>query len=113
VLPGSGGPRNLTAVVENRGAIDVATDVTIGKAGAPVSLLNAGHLRVASAALLSVIGGFTQDPAGELDVALGGTAAGGYSRVVATGAATLGGTLAVSRVGDFSPNTGNTFRVVA
>jgi PEP-CTERM motif len=62
---------------------------------------------------LSVQGAYTQSAGGTLAIELAGLAAGTqYDRLVVDGAATLSGTLAVSLLGGFSPNLGDSFEVM-
>jgi hypothetical protein len=61
---------------------------------------------------LSVTGNYTQTAAGLLNVGIGGTAAGTFSHLAVSGAATLGGTLNVHYTNGFVANPGSSFQIM-
>ena len=67
---------------------------------------------VTQAGRISVTGTYTQGAAGTMDVQIGGTTAGTYSQLNATGAITLGGTLNIALVNGFTPTAGETFDII-
>lgn len=75
---------------------------------------NAGRIIPgASPGLLTVNGSYVQSSGGVLEIEIGGRVAGSqYDRLAVTGAATLGGTLAVNLIDGFSPADGDAFQVV-
>jgi hypothetical protein len=89
---GAGGPRTLTAQLDNQGSITVP--------GGP------GY-----SGTLNIAGGLTTT--GTLNMEIGGTTPGtGYSRVVVAGPTTLGGSLNFSLINAFAPTPGSTFDVL-
>jgi hypothetical protein len=67
-----------------------------------------------SPAVTTIMGDYTQLAAGTLEIEIGGTTPGsGHDRLVVSGAATLGGTLAVDLIGGFTPTLGDRFEVLA
>ena len=61
---------------------------------------------------LTVNGGYTQGPAGTLEIELGGTSAGQFDRLVTTASTTLGGALHVVITNGFVPQAGNSFDIL-
>jgi len=67
----------------------------------------------ASPGILSITGGYTQTPAGVLNIEIGGVTAGTqFDQLQIGGSATLNGTLNVSLINSFVPATGNTFPIL-
>ena len=60
----------------------------------------------------STSGTYAQSGSGAYNVKIGGTAAGSFDTLTATGAVTLGGALNVTLVNSFSPVVGNTFTII-
>ncbi|MDN3542964.1 MAG: PEP-CTERM sorting domain-containing protein [Roseateles asaccharophilus] len=78
-------------------------------------LTNTGTLAaggLSDAGTLSLIGGLTQQASGIFLVDLGGTAAGSFDLLAISGAATLGGTLAVNLLSGAQFNVGDSFTVM-
>lgn len=93
------------------------TDVAVQAAGAldgRLELLGSSVLAPGSSpGVLDLTGAYQQGLDAALDVELGGTVAGsGYDQVNAGGAATLGGTLALSLIDGFTPAPCDTFDVL-
>ncbi len=87
------------------GAGTIDADVTSEGTVAPGSSSAAGTLSITQT--------YVQSDTGTLGVGLGGTHAGTNFDVLAVGGdATLAGTLAVSRLGDYVPNVGDTYEVL-
>ena len=62
---------------------------------------------------ITVSGGYTQESSGTLAIELGGTTPDTeHDQLVVTGAATLGGTLDVTLINDFSPELGDSFTIM-
>ena len=78
------------------------------------NLTNAGTVSPgASPGTITVDGDFTQESSGTLSMELGGTTPNTeYDQLIVTGAASLAGTLDVSRINDFSPSSGQSFSVL-
>jgi hypothetical protein len=87
---GGGGPRTLTAAVDNQGTLSVSP-------GAASSLTITGTL-ASSGTILLDLGGLT---VGSL-----------YDQITVSGAATVDGTLTVSNFGGFLPVIGNSFTIL-
>ncbi|MBI4672552.1 MAG: PD40 domain-containing protein [Chloroflexi bacterium] len=67
----------------------------------------------ASAGVLEIIKDYTQGAGGALDIELGGLKAGsGFDQLGIGGNATLGGTLNLSTVGGYTPNVGDSFKIM-
>jgi hypothetical protein len=65
------------------------------------------------AGLITIQGDYAQTTSGALDVGLGGTVpAQTFDQLAVTGAATLSGTLNVTRIGGFAPNLGQSFAIL-
>jgi hypothetical protein len=98
----SGTTLDNTGTVEGSGTIiaNVTNEGTVAPGGP------------GTAGLLTIMGGFSQSAAGTLAIKLGGTGTGMSDQLAVTGAATLGGTLAVTRLGGFTPAHDDTFRVM-
>jgi T5SS/PEP-CTERM-associated repeat protein len=73
-----------------------------------------GHLIPGgSPGILTIDGSYEQDPGGELDIAIGGNQPGsGFSQLIITGTASIGGTLNVILANGFTPAPGETFPVI-
>ncbi len=66
-----------------------------------------------STGILNISGNYTQNAAGELDIAIGGAdPAGQFDQLRITGSATLAGRLRLTLVNDYSPAPGTTFTIV-
>jgi hypothetical protein len=66
------------------------------------------------AGTLTIAGNYTQGPAGSLAIEIGGLEAGAeFDQLVVAGTAALAGTLTAELIGDFVPQVGNAFLVVA
>jgi hypothetical protein len=64
-----------------------------------------------SVGILTITGNYTQGPGGTLSVKIGGAMAGTqYDQLAVGGTATLNGTLNVTLIGGFTPNSGDTFQ---
>lgn len=88
---------------------------TVRTVGPSFSLLNTGSLAaggLSDAGTLSLIGGLTQQASGIFLVDLGGTAAGSFDLLTISGAATLGGTLAVNLLSGAQFHVGDSFTVM-
>jgi hypothetical protein len=79
------------------------------------NVINAGTTTPGSngSGVLTIAGNFTQYGDGALDIQVGGLTAGSqFGQVAVGGAATLGGTLAVSLINGFTPQVGNSFPIL-
>jgi hypothetical protein len=66
-----------------------------------------------NAGKLTVTGAFTQNSAGTLDIAIGGTQVGTqYSQLAVSNGVSLSGTLNIKRINGFVPAIGHTFTIV-
>jgi len=66
-----------------------------------------------SPGILNITGGYTQTPAGVLNIEIGGVTVGTqFDQLKIGGSATLGGTLNVSLINSFVPAVGNTFPIL-
>ncbi|NCO36038.1 MAG: hypothetical protein AUJ92_17565 [Armatimonadetes bacterium CG2_30_59_28] len=66
-----------------------------------------------SAGALTILGNYTQNTAGYLDIQLGGTVPGSeYDQLIVSGRANLDGDLDVSALGTYLPNDGDTFLIL-
>jgi hypothetical protein len=128
------GTLRLSEAFNNQGVIDIAAgaelsstvtafanagtlggDGTVRTAHSSLSLTNTGTLAaggLSDAGTLSLIGGLTQQASGTFLVDLGGTAAGSFDLLTISGAATLGGTLAVNLLAGAHFNVGDSFTVM-
>lgn len=128
------GTLRLSQAFDNQGVIEIAAgaelastaasfanagtlagDGTVRTVGAPFSLSNTGTLAAGGlddAGTLNLIGGLTQQASGIFLVDLGGTAAGSFDLLTVSGAATLGGTLAVNLLAGAHFNVGDSFTVM-
>jgi hypothetical protein len=62
---------------------------------------------------IMTVGTYTQNPAGLLNISIGGSTVGTkYSRLAVSNGASLGGTLTVKRINNFKPAIGNIFTIV-
>jgi len=67
----------------------------------------------ASAGILSLTSGYTQQAGGTLSIEIGGATPGtGYDRLAITGNATLAGSLSVARINGFVPTPGSVFTIL-
>ncbi len=93
----------------------VASGETFSGAGTIQSnLTNSGTVSPGSSpGTITVSGDYTQEASGTLAIELGGTTPDtDHDQLVVTGAATLGGTLEVTLINDFSPELGDTFTIM-
>jgi hypothetical protein len=93
----------------------LAGDGAVRTVGASFSLSNTGTLAAGGlddAGTLSLIGGLAQQASGIFLVDLGGTAAGSFDLLTVSGAATLGGTLAVNLLTGAQFSVGDSFTVM-
>jgi hypothetical protein len=67
---------------------------------------------VGAAGVLTIQGNYIQSGAGVLNIAIGGPNPGDYGQLVITGTATLGGTLNVSLINGFTPDSGATLQIM-
>jgi Putative Ig domain/PKD domain/RTX calcium-binding nonapeptide repeat (4 copies) len=90
--------------LEGNGTVDVGAG----------TLVSAGTVRPGSpVGALTVLGNYTQTASGTLAIELAGTTPGvSFDQLVITGTANLDGTLAVSALGGYLPNFGDSFRVL-
>jgi cytoskeletal protein CcmA (bactofilin family) len=105
-----------TGTVNVTGTLTSATPVLVngtlaGTGTVSADVVNAGTVSPGpGTAHLSILGNYTQTPAGTLDIELGGTTAGvTYDQLAVSGSANLAGTLALSVVNGFAPANGDTF----
>jgi hypothetical protein len=80
------------------------------------NLVNAGDVRpggTGAAGLLTVEGAYTQTATGVLNIEIGGAADNQYDRLSVRDVATLAGTLHVTRINSFMPDTSDLFQVLA
>ena len=80
--------------------------------GATSGFTNAGSLTIGSTSTLNVGNIFTQAVTGILNLPIGSNPGNGYSQLVATGLASLDGTLNVSLVNGFTPYNGEEFVIL-
>jgi hypothetical protein len=76
---------------------------------------NGGELDVGgsgAAGVLTINGNYTQTATGVLDIELGDAAQGEFDQLQVTGRATLGGTINVTLLPDFSANVGDSFQIL-
>lgn len=97
------------------GGVEIQGGELLGVGTVLGDLTNAGRLEpgVAGATgTLTITGSYTQTPAGELAVKLGGTGTGMFDVLAVGGKATLDGSLNVSLVNGFQPSRGDRFPVL-
>ncbi len=97
------------AEIASVGRLEVTGGGSFTTAG---NLDNAGSIDLASGTL-NVTGNYTQEASGAFEVAIGGLAAGSqFGQLNVTGLATLNGALSVSLIGDYTPPSGDSYRVL-
>src|SRR5262249_10595807 len=80
----------------------------------PGGFSNTGCLFVGAGSVLNVGGNYPQPAPGSLGVQIGGSPASGtFSRIVATGSATLGGSLDIQLANGFGPTQGDNFPILS
>jgi hypothetical protein len=100
----------LDNLAGNAGSFTLTGGATFTTAG---DLDNTGTLTIGPASTLNVQGAYTQGPSATLDVQLGGTPASGqFGQLIASGAATLNGTLQAEVVGGYQPTVNDQFTVL-
>ena len=111
VLGGSGAAiAGAGGLAANSGSLTLSGGASFAAAG---NFTNSGSLTLGPGSTLSVSGNYVQAPAGTLDEQIGGTPASAlYGKIAATGTVTLGGGLAVSSTGGFSPVAGQDFPIM-
>ncbi|HEX7447299.1 MAG TPA: hypothetical protein VF306_07130, partial [Pirellulales bacterium] len=72
----------------------------------------AGTLSAGVGGVISINGNLTIDPAGIVNVDLGGAAAGQFGQIQVTGATTLGGTLNLALAGGYQPASGDSLKII-
>ena len=74
---------------------------------------NTGTLTIGAASVFTVNGSYSQDPSATLEIQLGGTAATGqFGQLLVTGTAALGGTLTVTSVNNYVPQSADSFTIL-
>jgi hypothetical protein len=74
---------------------------------------NAGTLTIGAGSIFTVNGNYIQDPAGTLEIELGGTAdTGAFGQLMVAGNAALAGMLTLTLVNDYTPTTGDAFPIM-
>jgi hypothetical protein len=102
---------NLASITSNAGSLSVLTGASFTTAGA---FTNSGSLNLGAPATLNVTGNFAQTTAGTItDKIDGRPATGNFGRIVATGTATLGGTLSIIVPSSFTPTVGDVYTIVS
>src|SRR5207248_11134564 len=102
-----------SATFNNTGSFSVQTTARWQDTSTGSIFTNSGILNVgASTGPLNIFGNFTQTSASQLNIDLGGTAAGAFDTLAITGTATLAGTLNLSLINGFVPSVGNTFQII-
>jgi autotransporter-associated beta strand protein len=135
VTVNAGGVLDLNGHSDTTGAITVSGQMLLGSGGNTLTatgvtlsggslsgtgtvnanLTNGGLLNpggTGAVGTLTVGGGYTQTSAGALAIDVAGSAAGQFDVLAVSGAATLDGTLQVSRLNGFLPNLGTSFPIV-
>jgi fibronectin-binding autotransporter adhesin len=92
------------------GAGTIKGNTSIGNASGTAVTLNVGD--AGKAGLLSITGTYTQLSTGTMNLSIGGKAAGTFSLLKITGAASLGGTLTAALVNNFTPTVGQMFTIL-
>jgi T5SS/PEP-CTERM-associated repeat protein len=113
---GSSGGNALLEIIDG-GAVSVTGGITIGAFGklqgnsaVAANVINGGYVAPgASIGQLAITGNYNQQLNGKLQIELGGTQNGEFDSLTVTGSATLGGTLDVVLVADYSPMLGASF----
>ena len=102
---------NLAGLNANAGSFSLTGGLGFTTTG---SLTNSGTIILAASDVLAVAGSYTQTATGTLSDTIAGTAASGkFGAINATGAASLGGTLAITVPSSFSPTMGDTYPIMA
>jgi hypothetical protein len=107
-----------TALVNGAGTVQTVLGSTLNVAGGLMvepNVLNAGTLNPAAgvAGGVSISGDFSQGT-GRLNIELGGLTPGtDFDQLNVNGTATLAGTLNITLIGGFSPNAGDSFRILS
>jgi len=99
----------IGSLAANRGTLVLAAGAQLAVAPLSGQFTNTGTVRLGRGSTLLVAGGFTQGAAGQLRTDIAGTGVSNFGRVVASGAATLAGSLTVAYVA-FTPVSGQTFQ---
>lgn len=96
------------------GPLQIQGGILCGNGTINASVINSGRCAPgASPGLLQITGNYTQTGSGLLDIELGGNTPGStFDQLAISGAATLGGSLNVTKVNSFQPVIGSTFRVL-
>ncbi len=101
---------NLSGITTNAGSLSLAGGQGFTTAGA---FTNSGTITLGPGDVLGVTGAFTQTSTGALDLTIAGTVASGkFGAVHATGAASPGGTLAITVPSAFTPTTGDSYPIL-
>jgi hypothetical protein len=120
ILDGAG-----ARVTDLNGTDALGPNLALNAAGADFTLLhgagfttaadfeNDGTLTVGAGSAFNVSGNFTQGTSATLEIQLGGTGSGQSGRLAVTGQATLTGTLLLTPVNGYVPQTGDAIHVLA
>jgi fibronectin-binding autotransporter adhesin len=100
----------LSGVASNAGSLSLANGASL----TITSFTNTGTLSLGAGDTLNVSGKYTQTAPATLEVTIDGTPASGeFGQIVATGSASLAGTLNVTVPASFSPTVGSIYAIVS
>jgi hypothetical protein len=112
----TGGGTTLNGTLAASGLVDLQAGVLSGAGTINASVRNNARIDVGgagAAGLLTINGSYTQTASGVLNIAIGGYTAGSdYGQLAVSGAVSLGGTLNVVLINDFTPVAGDAFLIV-
>ncbi len=102
-------------VLTATGGVEIDDGVLSGYGTVQANVTNSGTLlpgEDGAPGVLVINGNYTQTAAGTLDVQIGATGAAGFDQLAISGTATLDGTLNVTLLGGYVPNSGDSFPVM-
>src|SRR5207244_1167373 len=108
----TGGTTSVNGALDPAAIVDIQGGILSGSGGTVISnTTNAGQVNPGSSAgILTITGNYTQTAAGTLNIELGGTTPGTqFDRLAVSGAASLNGTLNVTRINGFTVTAGDQF----
>lgn len=101
---------NLTSLAANGGSLSFLNGASFSTAA---DFSNTGTLAIGVTSIFTVNGNYNQDPKATLAIQLGGTASTGqFGQLVVTATANLAGTLTITLVNNYVPQSGDSFTLL-